>query len=605
MRSSPRAHYVRHNAVTRVPRAFVYLDTETHRRQEGRSEIQTWRLAVTAFDTRRHDGKGWKAREWADHDDPRALWDWITDHCRTKTRTVLVAHNLAFDLRISDAFTHLPALGWRCVFVRLDGAQAMAVWRKETRTLAMVDSLSWVNMSLEKIGRMVGIDKVELPAENDDQALWWARCRADVAILADAWLRLMRWIADDDLGNWKPTGAGQSWAAFRHRFKTHHLLVHEDDDARAAERASTMTGRTEAWRWGKLTGGPFVEWDFETAYCRIGAEVDVPSQLVGELSGRQLSRALDRYPDHLVLAEVDVTTDVPVLPYRDDDGIRWPVGTFSTVAWSNELQLAAARGADLDVTRAWVYRKAPALQAFCGWVLEQIRTVGGHPDPVVRAALKHWSRSLIGRTAAQWSRWDVIGESPAAGVSLGKAYDKGSDETFRFLQVGHDLLRARDAKENPDAMVSIMAFVMAEARVRLWLAMEAAGLDNVMYVDTDSVIVNQEGDHALSQAALPGFRIKAVYESLDVLGPRQIIPSGRLRASGVPTGARPVGDYVWEGEVWAGLGTSLQDGERDRVRVGLRRFRLSGTDRRRSHCADGSTRAVTLGNRAVDDSLTA
>lgn len=584
------------NHVTRVPRAFVYLDTETHRTRSGRGEIQTWRLAVAAFDGRRRDRKEPKPREWSEHLDPLELWEWVTARCQLKTRTVLVAHNLAVALRISDAFTHLPALGWRCVFVRLDGNQAMAIWRKESRTLAMVDSLSWVNCSLEKLGVMVGIAKLELPAEHDPQPDWLARCRRDVEILAEVWGRLMAWVEVEDLGNWKPTGAGQSWAAFRHRFKPYDLLVHEDDDARDAERRSVMTGRTEAWRHGTMTGGPFVEWDFECAYARIGAEVDVPTKLVGELANPSLTKVLRRAETHHVLCEVQIETETPTLPYRDESGISWPIGRFESTVWSNELCDALRCGARLVVKRAWIYRRAPALQAFCTWVLGGLDHDNGHPDPVIRLALKHWSRSLIGRTAAQWSTWDVVGRSPVAGVSLGRGYDKASDQTFRFLQVGHDLMRARDAKENPDAMVSVMAFVMAEARVRLWAAMEAAGLDHVLYVDTDSVIVDSEGDYALAQARLPGFRIKNVYESLDILGPRQIVPGGRLRASGVPVSARPVADHVWEGEVWSGLGSSLGAGERDRVRVALRRFRLSGTDSRRHHRDDGSTDPIRLGS---------
>lgn len=594
MRRTPRAHYVPHNATTRVPRSFVYLDTEAYREHSGTTELQTFRLAVAAHDAKRHDGNGWKERDWHRATNPVDLWDWITQRCHPKARTVLVAHNLAYDLRISDAFTQLPALGWRCAFVRLDGAQAMAIWRQEGRTLTMVDSLSWIPVALEKVGQALGVPKLDLPAEDAPAAEWWDRCVRDVEILAETWRRLMAWIVTDDLGNWKPTGAGQSWAAFRHRFKVHDLLVHEDDDARAAERASTMTGRTEAWRWGKLDQGPFVEWDFETAYCRIGAECEVPTQLCGEIVRPSAAKVALAATDHAVLIECEVFTDTPTLPYRGDDGISWPVGGFTTTVWDHELEGAIERGAQVHYVRAWVYRQAPALAAFCSWVLDGLAGNGPGGDPIVRLALKHWSRSLIGRTAAQWSKWDLIGESPESGVGLGPAFDSAGGETFRLLQVGHDLLRARDYQENPDAMVSIMAWVMAEARVRLWTAMETAGLDNVVYVDTDSVIVTPEGDRRLSQARLSGLRIKSVYDSLEVLGPRQIVPGGRLRASGVPSSSVKVGPDTWEGQVWSGLGTSLGAGELDSVRVALRRFRLRGTDRRRVHLDDGRTRAVEV-----------
>lgn len=605
MRRTPRAHYVRHNAVTRVPRAFVYLDTEAYKSRDGKTELQSFRLAVAAFDARRHDTNGWKERDWHRSTDTHDLWEWITSRCRKKARTVLVAHNLAYDLRLSDAFVVLPELGWRCIFVRLDGGQAMAIWRLDNRTLAMVDTYSWTPTALERLGNMIDLPKLDLPDEDDSDDARWARCTRDVEILAEVWLRLMRWIETDDLGNWKPTGAGQSWAAFRHRFKHHDLLVHEDDDARDAERTSTMTGRCEAWRHGELSGGPFVEWDFTAAYCNIGAQCAVPVKLSGELWRPSLMKVLNLDPSRAVLMECTITTDRPTVPFRDEDGIRWPVGTITTTGWAHELLGLAELGREVVVHRAWVYRCEPALQQFCEWVLAGMDPTTGHPDPIVRAALKHWSRTLIGRTAAQWSRWDVIGSSPEAGVSLGRAHDVGAGETFRLLQVGHDLLRARPYKENPDAMVSIMSWIMAEARCRLWRVMEAAGLDHVVYCDTDSVIVDAAGDLALQKAAVDGLRVKNVYQSLEVLAPRQIVPQGRLRASGVPTGARKVSEHVWEGEVWTGLGASIASGEPDTVRVALRRFRLSGTDRRRDHLPDGSTAAVRVELGAANGALTA
>jgi hypothetical protein len=605
VRTTPRAHYVRHNAVTRVPRAFVYLDTETYRRRHGTHEVQSWRLAVAAYDQKRHDGDGWKERDWHRSTDPHDLWTWITSKCRKKARTVLVAHNLAFDLRIADAFTILPSLGWRCVFVRLDGGQAMAIWRNESRTLSMVDSMSWVPSALEKLGALCGIPKPGLPNEDDSQEGWYRRCERDVEILAAVWLRLMHWIQDDDLGNWKPTGAGQSWSAFRHRFKTDQLLVHEDDDARAAERAASMTGRAEAWKVGKLSGGPFVEWDFTAAYCTIGAECDVPTQLCGEMRRPSLDKVLLAARDYAVLCEVEVTTDVPAVPFRDADGIRWPIGRFTTVLWNHELALVPGVDQGNRVVRAWVYRRAPALRDFCRWVLDGIADTSPGSDPIIKLALKHWSHTLIGRTAAQWPKWDLVGTSDRAGVSLGPLVDVGAGERWRLLQVGFDLYRQRDQLENPDAMVSIMSWIMAEARVRLWGAMESAGLDHVCYVDTDSVIVDQAGDERLREARIPGLRVKSVYESLEVMGPRQIVPGGVLRAAGVPRGARQVAGRVWEAEVWAGLGSSISEGEPELVRVALRRFRLNGTDRRRTHLADGSTRAVELGEPAVEHEIVA
>lgn len=594
-RDGPRAHYVGHNKVTRLPRVHVYLDSEAYVAEQAGGEVQTFRCAVTAYDRRAHGGDTWRDREWGEHTTTDQLWEWITARAQARARTVVVAHNLAYDLRICDAFGWLPAHGWKLSAIRLADRQAWCSWRSEGRTLVMVDSVSWVALPLERVGELVGVPKLPLPPWDDTDTAWLQRCRRDVEILAELWRRILAWLDADDLGNFKPTAAGQAWAAYRHRFMAHHLFVHEDTSAREAERASAHTGRCEAWSHGKLAGGPFTEWDYSNAYATIGAECDVPVKLHGELDRPTLAGVERAARKCAVLAEVTVTTDVPTVPVRTDDGIVWPVGTFATTLWENEIALALEHGAHVTVSRAWWYRRAPALQTFCRWVLDGVDPANVDTDPVVRVVLKHWGRALIGRTAAQWSRWETYGHSPLAEVALAKVFDVSSGDRYELLQLGHQMIRSTERGENPDAMVAIMAWVMAEARVRLWRTMNVAGLANVAYVDTDSMFVTPAGTDRLWAARIPGLRVKSEWRSVEVFGPRQLVLAGELRAAGVPRGARAVDGRTFVGDVWSGLPTSLRAGERDRVRIMRRTFRLRGTDRRRIHLPDGTTMPVTLG----------
>lgn len=583
------AHYVRPNETTRLPRCHVYLDCEARVEAVPKGEVQTFRLAVAAHDCRRSkDGKP-KATEWAGFGDPEELWRWVSDRCRKRHRTILVAHNLAYDLRVSGAFLHLPALDWELKAVRLDGAQAWAVWRRDGATLTMVDTMAWLPTGLDRIGAMVELHKPELPDDPDDEAAWAGRCVADVVIVREAWRRLLAWIEREDLGNWKPTGAGQAWAAFRHRFYTHRLLVHDDSGAREAERRAAWTGRCEAWRWGQQRGGPFTEWDMEAAYCRIARDCEVPTRLVGHLTRlpRVGWRVLGRR--RAVLARCTVETEVPVVPTLVDGFITWPVGRFESLLWDTELALAEDEGARVAVHEAWVYQRAPALREFASWVLGVLEAPEGEVDPVERTAVKHWSRALVGRFGARWSSWEEWGDAPFADLSLGTVHDVGAGETFRMLHLGYQLLRDSAERDSPDAMPQVMSWIMAECRRRLWLLLGAVGWEHVVYCDTDSVIVDRAGDERLRSLGVASLRVKGRWRDLEVLGPRQLVLGHELRASGVPRGARRVGEHEWRGEVWPALGSSIARGEADRVRVTERTVRIEGRDRRREHLAGGLT----------------
>ena len=586
---SRKAHYVSHNAVTRVPRSFIFLDSEAINTRTDRGSVQTFRLACVRWVRRSHRGPGWVEPNDANFDTPEMLWKWVGDRCTKRNRTIVVAHNLAYDLRICDAFRILPAQGWVLESLTLNGRSTWCIWKRDGATLQMVDSMTWLPMGLDKVGVLVGIAKCELPAWSDDDGLWLERCRVDVQILATAFREILDWIIDADLGNFKPTGAGQAWAAYRHRFMGVKLLVHSDDEARAAERVASWAGRCEARQHGQARGGPFYEWDFVTAYAQVGRTVDVPTVLLATHKRMSLTQWAAMTCKAHVLAECEIVTETPTVPCSADGRIVWPVGEFRTTLWSNELQLALDNGAQVRILRAWTYRKAPALKDFAQWCIDEMSPETSECSPLVRSAVKHWSRSIVGRFGARWTRWEDFAVMPYDDVAYGLGFDASIGGRFEWMQIGRKMRRSVGVVDSGDAVVSIMSFVMAECRVRLWGVCVAAGWENVVYMDTDSVIVNSKGHEALNLAGISDLRVKKVYNSLRVVAPRQIVTDGRLRASGIPSSAIRVGSDRYESDIWSQMSTSFAAGEPDRVTISPKVVQLSGHDRRREHHDSGRT----------------
>lgn len=586
---------VRHTVITpnhetRMPTRFVYLDSEARQEQRGNHAVQTFRLAVAAFEERNGNDNTWSDREWAEFTDADELWSWIASKCRAKYRTVVVAHKMDYDLRITQGLQWFAANEWRCDWVRISDRGMMGVFRKGGRSIHLVDSMSWVSQSLANIGKLIGLPKLDLPAWEDSDEAWLARCRRDVEILAAFYRQLIEWVKADDLGNWKPTGAGQSWAAFRHRFMHERIAVHHDDDAHDAELNAAHTGRCEAWQYGKIKGGPFYEWDFSCAYARIGAELSLPSRFKYELAPKAFGHVLERGATWATLAECTITTEVPTVPCRYEGRILWPVGTFRTTLWDNELRLAIAHGASVDFHRAWRYQCRPVLRDFCTWCLDVVDGVTDTHTLLQRAVVKHWSRALIGRFAMQTSTWDEFGTAPWSDVSLNRALDGSTGERFTFMHLGTQMMRQGPEHLGPMTVPSIMSWIMAESRVRLWRAALVAGFENVAYLDTDSLIVGRLGNERLQRAGIPGFLVKSRADNLEVIGPRRYVMHGRLRASGVPSDAVRTGYRTWEADVWHGLSQSLLGGNAGEVVITPRVIRLADKDERRQRRDAGGSR---------------
>ncbi|MGH9361070.1 MAG: hypothetical protein ACRD2T_04080, partial [Thermoanaerobaculia bacterium] len=341
----PPAHYLRSNDSASVPQRFLYLDTEARRRPRGRGEVQTFALAVAAYVGYDRRGRAPKAPETAMFKCPTELWSWVAERCENRQRTVLVAHNLAYDLRISDALGRLPALGFELTRIRLDRGSSYARFERHRAALVMVDLYSWLPVPLHELATELGLDKPALPTDDEDEAALERRCSADVAIVREGWERIINFVEKSNLGTWQPTGAGMGFVALRHGYLDRRIVVGRPVIETDTERRAAWTGRCEAWRWGKVREPWVAEWDYELSYGRIAYDAHVPIVPAAPPHAGDLDELRFRLTRAAVLAEVTVTTTEPIVPAMVGERIAWPVGTFTTTLWDPELRLADQAGA--------------------------------------------------------------------------------------------------------------------------------------------------------------------------------------------------------------------------------------------------------------------
>lgn len=592
-------HYIKRNDTTRVPRSIIVLDTESRETRVRGGHEQKWRLGVAWFLKGR---KGRVAKERTDvFDTPDALWEAVSDHCGQSGRTVLWAHNLGYDARISDTFRILPALGWSLVAHNIAPRGTWLVWKRDRANLTMVDSASVWPVTLATIGKWFGLAKTDLPAQDAPDAEWVARCQTDVLILRTAIMTYLDWLETADMGNWQLTGAGQSWSAYRHRFMTHQLLVHGDEDALAAERRAMWTGRCEAYWRGTIGYQEVQEWDLETAYARVAYDTSVPVKLVGPMPARYPWRDILDNPDLALLAEVTISTDVPTVPTMDDGRILWPVGTFDTTLWDCELQAAIEDGAEVTVHRAWLYHAKPALRDWAQWIMDGLHATADDVPLWRKAILKHWSRALVGRFAMRYSTWEPWGRMPELGAERRTLIDDIEGSTYDVMHVGADLWRESGTVEWAQSMPAITGYVMAACRIRLWRIVQQMPSGSVLYIDTDSMLLTDSWKCAINELCQlstgEGLRLKQSWHGFSIMGPRQIITGERVRMAGVPILAQRVGRHDFAGSVWESLDGALRAGRPATVRTSDRRWHVEGIDRRRIGSGMGWTHPYKLGQR--------
>lgn len=584
-------HWIKNNHQCRIPTRWVAFDTEATGKRDDSEQVQEWSSGAAI--TWRRGLKTGDQRSDHTFETPEQLWETISAHCRRGHRTVAIAHNLAYDVRISRCLEILPTLGFELEWCNLDRNVSTMTWRSDRGTLVLCDLFTWLPMPLHEIGILVDCHKLSMPSAHARKSVWNEYCLRDTEIVYLAKSSLLDWIASEQLGNWQPTGAGMSYATWRHKFMSHKVLVHDNAQIIAHERMAMHTGRAEAWRHGSLSGDTWYEVDMRTAYTRIAAECELPQKYkftTGPITVSQYEQLTEIYRVNCL---VDVSTLEPIAPVHHEGRTLWPIGEYRTVLWDVEVNELLAMGQSVKIRSADVYTKSALLAAWGQWILKVQDEVTSDAHPVVRAFAKHCGRALIGRFSLRAPKWEEYGDNPMGEVGLSYQVDHATSNVQRMMHVGSKTYIETHRVEGRDSLPQITGWVMAKCRILLLHAMGYAGTDNVSHVDTDSVLVNTKGLAQMRHAYGPDFdtlwKVKGTWSSLDVYGPRNIRTGRTRKMSGIPVKAVETKRDEFHGEMWRSLASDMANGRAGAVTITDAIWTIKREDPRRLSVGGGST----------------
>lgn len=568
---------------------MVAFDTEARSTYVGEDEVQEWRVGCAIrWRTDLRTGTHAESRVFPS---PLEFWTWVSEFTRSGTRTVVWAHNLGYDVRVSRMFEILPLLGFRLEWCNLDRNISSATWRSDHGTIVLADTWTWIPLPLSVIATHMGMVKYEMPANRASDTEWARYCMQDCAILHHVVCDLVRFISTSGLGNWQPTGAGMAMATWRHRFMSCKVLVHDDTNALAAERLAMHTGRAEAWKHGKIHGEKWTELDITNAYVSAAAQYDLPRKIhmrTGAITVSQFRKLCDTFQ---VLCHVTVSTDVPSVPCKFPDRHAWPVGTFDTWLWDCEVSLAIKYGGKVKIHDSYTYIRAPVLQDWANWVLGILSDQTGSISPVVRTHVKHCGRSLIGRLALRAPHWEHWGDNPEGITGITHVFLPGNPLPSRMLHVGNDTLVETGRTEGKDSLPMITGRIMSEVRCILWDAMNAVGTDNLAHVDTDSILCRTSSISNLQSAYDHRFdsvwHVKGTYTDLEIWSPRAYWRDKQRVAAGIPAKGDESDRGTVTGVRWSALAGDLERGTTGTVTLSPGTWHMRRTDPRRADACEG------------------
>lgn len=352
-----------------VPRNLVFFDCETWPEAEKPEPLTTKHVFRLACASR---GR-WEKRSLQKQKSERfhrwdMLWPWVLMQCRPRETTWIFAHNLGFDLTVSNFWffveKQLIDIGQCGANPEADEAVRNMARPKvkpycvlsdpptilhgcwNGRTFYLVDSFNYFKSSLADMALSVGMQKFPMPDFGSHESEWFRYCENDVAILQAAICRLIEWWEHGRYGPWGPTAASLAWNVFRRKFlPEREFLCHGNSEVLALERHSYYGGQVvtpfigsvgevvdkcEAGHFVDANGlpchyGPVHVLDVTSLYPYVMANIPVPARLKETGGHITLSELGDRLMTQAVIARVRINSPDEDFPLHVEPTNGYPV----------------------------------------------------------------------------------------------------------------------------------------------------------------------------------------------------------------------------------------------------------------------------------------
>lgn len=572
-------HVIKENKNSEYPRHFIFFDTETNEEKLSSTESRlTLKFGEAVYWRRRTDGKS-DQEKWITFTTIPEFWDFIEDQIRERTRMIIVSHNLAFDMKVLQAFRELKERKWRTEKIIVNGTSSIWQFRKGTRTILALDNMNYFKSSLAKLGEALGVPKLTMPETDGITDEWITYCRRDVEVMLMAWKTWFKFLNDNDLGSFGMTLASQAMNAYRHRFMPHKIYIHDFDNVIKMERAAYHGGRTECFALGKMPEDDYYVLDVNSMYPAQMKNNDYPTKYVGSRNSPTLSNVRSYIKKYCVIAECEIESTESCYGTVIDNRLVFPVGHFAATLTTREVEYGLERGIIKKVVKINLYDKHNIFLEYVSFFYARRMEYKNAGNDAFAYLGKLMLNSLYGKFGQRNEVFEEVGEDHGHDDAYERYFDIDLERWITRRYINGVIEESQGQKEGFNSFVAIAAHVTGDARIALWRYIRKAGLENVYYCDTDSVFTNEQGKERLRSVTVADklgyLSVKGHTRSLEIFGPKDYLLGSSRVIKGVRGDAEIIGPGRFSQVKFEGFLGALHAGRLNEMRIATVEKRLS------------------------------
>jgi DNA polymerase family B len=480
-----------------LPHEFLFFDTETHIRTNDNVNLEfPLRLGVAVYVNTNKDNTINK-RIALRFNTAKDFVDILKTYAKGRKSLYVFAHNIKFDIMVlnlpfalfdNGIVTRYPIINDR-----------MFIWRFkiDKANVILVDTANYGVISVEQLGKDLGYPKLNVDFNNvtDDELAKY--CLRDVEILETFMHNYVQFIHDNSLGSFKLTLASQSLTSWRTRFMRKTVHIHDDEKALKLERSAYHGGRTEAFYIGTAAERPYYYLDVNSMYPHVMKSSVVPNKLLYTVDSPSLAKFELYVKAHYVIADVELDTDENAYPYVANDKLLFPLGKFRTVLHHKELSYALKRGHITKVHSIALYEFANLFGYYVDFFYDLKQRSKHEGNKSWYLISKLFQNSLYGKMAQTGVKQEIVIGDYERIISRTEGHKLGTFDYSNEVNWFGTIIREKREGESSYSFPACAGAITANARMLLYNYICVAGIDNVLYCDTDSLITNYEGFYNL------------------------------------------------------------------------------------------------------------
>lgn len=295
----------------------------------------------------------------------------------------------------------------------------------------------------------------------------------------------------------KTTAAQVGYAKLRSTLADKLVLTCRDEESRKLERRAYFGGRNEAYFLGDYPGRVY-SLDVRAFYAVVCRDVTLPTMLTREYRLGCTRETIIADDDTHWIADVIIRTTTPDYPVRWDGTTVYPVGEFATTLCWPELLHALHERHVVKIIRAASYACSPVLSDYASWYLSARDTMSKSNFAEMLPVLKCAFNSSLGYLARRKYTWTPLAIPGGPAWLVGRTVNPDEREsTVQAHILDGECEWLRVGGEPAEAFPAIHATICSWGRIALARCIEVVGRANVLYVDTDGLLVNEAGEKKL------------------------------------------------------------------------------------------------------------